>query len=229
MSQLDSPSRKKKPAAQVAKAATEPAWSHEVAHEAASEDISPAVAQNLKSLRTKKALSLEKLAQRSGVSRAMLSQIELGQSTPTINVLWKIAVALEVPFSALIRSATQNETQLLPKKKAKLLMSHDGKFASRALFPFDVPRSVEFYELRLLPEGREDADAHAPGTMENLVVTAGELELHLGEERHRLETGDAIFFRADLPHSYINPGATETRMYLVMSYESERSHSNPSP
>ena len=65
-------------------------------------DLTPVVGANLRKLRVKRGLSLERLAQASGVSRAMLSQIELGRSTPTINVVWRIARALEVPFSALI-------------------------------------------------------------------------------------------------------------------------------
>ncbi len=65
-------------------------------------DLAPIVGNNLRRLRTRRQLSLEKLSQQSGVSRAMLGQIELGQSAPTINVLWKIARALEVTFSAMI-------------------------------------------------------------------------------------------------------------------------------
>ena len=64
-------------------------------------DLAPVVGANLRRLRTKRGLSLERLSQLSGVSRAMLGQIELGQSAPTINVLWKISRALEVTFSAL--------------------------------------------------------------------------------------------------------------------------------
>src|SRR5579862_6217666 len=67
-------------------------------------DLTPEVGPNLRRMRVHRGLSLERLAHASGVSRAMLCQIELGQSAPTINVLWKIARALNVPFSALIRS-----------------------------------------------------------------------------------------------------------------------------
>lgn len=65
-------------------------------------DLTPIVGSNLRRLRLKRGLSLERLAKASGVSRAMLGQIELGQSTPTINVVWKIARALAVPFSTLL-------------------------------------------------------------------------------------------------------------------------------
>jgi transcriptional regulator with XRE-family HTH domain len=184
-------------------------------------DLAPVVGGNLRRLRTKRGLSLERLSQLSGVSRAMLGQIELGQSAPTINVLWKIARALEVTFSALISSRTVSGALVLRADQAKLLSSKDRSFTSRALFPFDEPRRVEFYELRLAPGGVETADAHAPGTSENLVVTAGVVEIDVAGETHRLTAGDSILFEADAPHAYRNGGKGEAVMYLVMTYAEE--------
>lgn len=180
--------------------------------------MTPLVGENLRNLRKERALSLEGLAQLSGVSRAMLGQIELGQSVPTINVLWKIARALGVQFSALITTRGTSHTTVLPLARARVLSSHDGSFRSRALFPADGPRSVEFYELRLAPHAQEDADAHPPGTRENLFVQAGALVLQVKGEEHKLSAGDAILFDADAPHVYLNPGKAEAVMYLVMTY-----------
>jgi transcriptional regulator with XRE-family HTH domain len=195
-----------------------PEWAYEVAHGEGAADLAPIVGKNLRKLRTQRGLSLERLSRASGVSRAMLGQIELGQSAPTINVLWKIARALGIPFSALITSSGTAGTKVMRASQAKRLSSHDGSFISRALFPFDEPRRVEFYELKLAPGSHEDADAHPPGTMENLIVTHGELELERPSERHTLGSGDAILFEADVPHVYRNPGTVETVMYLVMTY-----------
>jgi transcriptional regulator with XRE-family HTH domain len=181
-------------------------------------DLTPAVGSNLRRFRSDRGLTLEKLAALSGVSRAMLSQIELEQSTPTINVLWKIARALGVPFSALISQPTTSSVVVLPASRARVLHSHDGTFSSRALFPFDRARMVEFYELRLAAESAEHAEAHAPGTVENLVVASGSLELTVGAEQQVLSAGDSILFQADVPHIYRNPGKTELVMYLVMTY-----------
>ena len=184
----------------------------------AASDLTPMVGANLRRFRADQNLTLEKLAALSGVSRAMLSQIELEQSTPTINVLWKISRALGVPFSALISQPTTSAVTVLPASRARILLSQDGKFSSRALFPFDRARMVEFYELKLAPLAAEHAEAHAPGTAENLVVASGALEMTVGEEQHLLSAGDSIVFQADLPHVYRNPGKTETVMYLVMTY-----------
>ena len=184
-------------------------------------DLAPVVGGNLRRLRTRRGLSLERLAQISGVSRAMLGQIELGQSAPTINVLWKIARALEVTFSALISARTQSGALVLRSQESKILTSKDRSFSSRALFPFDEPRRVEFYELRLSAGSVEEADAHPPGTSENLVVTGGTIEIDVGGDTHRLETGDSILFEADTPHAYRNAGKAEAVMYLVMTYAEE--------
>jgi quercetin dioxygenase-like cupin family protein len=101
---------------------------------------------------------------------------------------------------------------------AKRLLSSDGAFQSRALFPYDEPRRVEFYELKLNPKGVEKAEAHAAGTVENLVVAKGSVEISAADETHRLDAGDAILFEADRPHVYKNVGAGEAVIYLVMTY-----------
>jgi transcriptional regulator with XRE-family HTH domain len=199
----------------------EEAWTYEVAHPDADQDLAPIVGRNLRRLRIQRGLSLERLSKASGVSRAMLGQIELGQSAPTINVLWKIARALELPFSALISTSGGSGTRLMRSQQAKRLTSHDGRFVSRALFPFDEPRKVEFYELHLKGHSEERADPHPPGTLENLIVTRGTLEMEVGTERHVLAPGDAILFEADKPHVYRNVGPEDVTMYLVMTYAEE--------
>lgn len=173
---------------------------------------------NLRRLRIRRGLSLDRLAQRSGVSRAMLSQIELGQSAPTINLLWKVARALGVTFSALITRAGESAPTILSAGAAKLLTNQEGTFTSRALFPFDEPRRTEFYELRLKASGQELAHPHPAGTTENLIVTEGSIEIGVEQARYRLGKGDAILFVADVPHHYRNPGTTDAVMYLVMTY-----------
>jgi len=181
-------------------------------------DLTPVVGANLRRLRSHRGLSLERLSQLSGVSRAMLGQIELGQSAPTINVLWKIASALGVPFSALITAKGSDGPHVLRADQAKLLKSADGNFTSRALFPFDEPRRVEFYELRLAAGGLERADAHNPGTTENLVVASGAVEIEVEGRKEQLSEGDAIVFEADSPHVYRSRSDRETVLYLVMTY-----------
>ncbi|MDB5396683.1 MAG: transcriptional regulator [Rhodospirillales bacterium] len=178
------------------------------------------VAQNLKRLRSRSNLSLEQLAKLSGVSRAMLSQIELGRSVPSINVAFKIARAFGVPFSALLTERQKPKVRVMPAAESKILRSASGEFSTRALFPVDAERKAEFYELRLAPGCTENAEAHAAGTLENLVVASGLIEINIEGETHRLSPGDAVLFQADSPHSYSNSSKTEALLYLVMTYKS---------
>lgn len=188
------------------------------------QDLKRRVAENLSRLRKTRGLSLEKLAILSGVSRGMLGQIEAGESTPTIALLWKVARGLDVRFADLLGvEESSEEPRVLAKCDARILQSADGGFKSRALFPFDSRRRAEFYELRLRARHIESADAHAEGTYENIIVGAGQLVLTIGDgESVKLCAGDAIYFRADVPHSYANPLARECLIYLVMTYVTAR-------
>jgi quercetin dioxygenase-like cupin family protein len=107
---------------------------------------------------------------------------------------------------------------LLRESAAKRLASQDGSFISRALFPFDKPRRVEFYELRLKPHALEEAEPHPPGTAENIVVSSGAVTITVGTAVHELSQGDAILFVADVAHAYHNRSDRDVLMYLVMTY-----------
>lgn len=193
------------------------------AFDAGAQELKRRVGENLERLRKRRGLSLERLAALSGVSRAMLGQIEAGESTPTIALLWKVASGLDVRFADLLGDERSSDVQLLPASNSKTLHSSDGAFQSRALFPFDNRRRAEFYELRLASGHLENAEPHAEGTYENLVVHSGRLRLTVGDsDPLELRAGDAIYFRADVPHIYENPGSRDTLMYLVMTYAEPR-------
>ncbi|WP_341724317.1 XRE family transcriptional regulator [Pseudoxanthomonas putridarboris] len=183
-------------------------------------DLGAIVARRLGELRKQRQWSLEALARSSGVSRAMLWQIEQGRSAPTLKLLGRIAASLDVPLTALLYGV-RPDVEVLRAADAKHLSSADGGYVSRALFPFTGVHAVEFYEIRLAPGAEERAEAHAAGTLENLVVNAGAVEIEVAGEIHRLAAGDAIHFRADQAHAYRNTGSVPALLYLVMSYPGE--------
>jgi transcriptional regulator with XRE-family HTH domain len=148
----------------------------------------------------------------------MLAQIESGRSVPSIKVLCKIASGLKVSVAAFLEDRAFEGVELLPAKHSKRLVSASGDFVSRALFPYDKARQVEFYEIRLSPLGEEVSQGHGPGIQENLVVAQGVLEVSVNEERYLLSTGDSILFYADQPHRYRNPADQEAVIYLVTTY-----------
>jgi transcriptional regulator with XRE-family HTH domain len=191
--------------------------------DAETQQLKRRVGENLERLRKERGLSLERLSTLAGVSRAMLGQIETGESMPTIGLLWKVSRGLDVRFADLLGDEDSGDVQFLPADSSKILRSSDGSFESRALFPFDLKRRAEFYELRLRGGHQEKADPHAEGTYENLVVHSGRLRLTVGDAPPvDLRQGDAVYFRADVPHVYANPATRDAIMYLVMTYAESR-------
>ena len=180
--------------------------------------IASLVGENLRRYRTHRGLSLVALASASGVSRSMLSQIEVGQSSPTITTLCRISAALKLPLAALLSQAGESDKRDVSLARSQSFRLQRSPFTWRPLCPLDVTRRIGFYELRVAPSSLERADAHAPGTMEHLVVAEGALELTLGTECHCLVRGDAVTFAADAPHMYRNGGVEPAVMYLVLTY-----------
>lgn len=177
------------------------------------EQINVQVAQRLRELRRAQGLSLEEVAQRSGVSRAMLSQIETLKANPTIAVLWKVAAGLGVSFAALVELDSGPEVRVSRAREARFLYSEDGRFSSRPLLSNVPGHRVELYQLRLEVGAEELAEPHPTGSFEQLVVTRGRLRVTLAatgvipagespQESHELGAGDALFFPADRPHRY---------------------------
>ena len=177
-------------------------------------EVTAVVGENLRRLRTRHGLSLERLAKASGVSRAMLGQIELGRSSPTINVLWKIARALDVPLSVFVSQANDGEITILRAHRSKWLSSPNGRFATRVLSPSDKFSREELNEVRLAPQSIEEEDPHSTGSIEYVVVAKGTLEVRINGTWHRLEKGDTANFAADRSHAYRNPGAEEALFYV---------------
>jgi transcriptional regulator with XRE-family HTH domain len=176
------------------------------------------IRERLRTLRNRAGLSLERLSRLAGVSRGMLSQIELGRSMPTITVLSRIAVAFDVPVSAFLAAESEIRVHVLRHSETQELRSPDGKYVSRALFPFAGERRTEFFELRLEPDCTQESAAHATGTTENLVVSRGAMIVEVAGAKSELAAGDSIYFVADVPHSYRNCGTTAALAYLVMSH-----------
>lgn len=165
-----------------------------------------------------KGISLSALSEVSGVSKAMLNQVELGRSTPSINVLGRIARAFGVPFSMLITDSRERGSVVMRASESKVLTSGNGSFRSRALSPPGASHAVEFYELHLAAHSIERAEPHpALGKKENLVVADGCLTVVVEGHREVLNVGDAMFFAADSVHEYWNEGDKPVRGFLVIS------------
>lgn len=181
-------------------------------------ELARRVAESLKAFRAERRLSLDDLAARSGVSRAALSQIESARTNPTLAVLWKIAVGLEIPFHDLLSMGGEEAVRVLKAGETLPLKSADGRTETRLLSPGGASTDVEVYELRLQPKAIHKSEPHAKGTTETLVILTGALRLTVGNASYELAVGDSVFFRADSAHEYENRSSRETRCINIIRY-----------
>jgi transcriptional regulator with XRE-family HTH domain len=176
------------------------------------------VAENLRRLRRDRAWSLEELSRRAGVSRAMLSQVETGKTTPTIAVLWKIATGFGVPFTELLRGEGAAPVQVVRAGQAVALTSPDKRFRSVPLVPAGALAGVELYRIVIEAAGVSRSPAHAAGTHEVVAVESGRLRVTVGDREVELDPGDSASFAADVDHAYAAAGDGPCVFYDLVRY-----------
>lgn len=177
--------------------------------------ISLIVSENLKKFRQDRKMSLQDLADLSGVSKSMLGEIERGSSNPTVNVIWKIAVGLKVPFTALT-TAIHPQVQLVRASEHKGFLSGD-RYTCSTVFKYNPDTQTEFYLECFESGGRLDSEGH-PGVFETLLVISGTLTLTAAGNTYELNTGDAILFDASGEHGYVNHHNDPCQVYMILHY-----------
>ncbi|MGK2955097.1 MAG: helix-turn-helix domain-containing protein [Solirubrobacterales bacterium] len=180
---------------------------------------SGAVGARVKALREAMNLSLRDLAERSGVSATMLSQVERGATSPTLAVASKIAFGLDLSLSQLLRL---DETPHVVVSRASEHRRHKrGGHQIEELTPplpgLRADVSSHVLEPGSSTGGKGDAPMHEPGSRETAVVLEGELVLVFEQDRHQLGEGDSVTFDADLPHHFENESDEPTRFVAVIA------------
>ena len=181
------------------------------------ENINVVLANNLKTLREQKKLSLDKVAEMTGVSKTMLGQIERRESNPSISTVWKIANGLKVSFTSLINEP-QPDTVIVMKNEIQELYEDNGKYRLYPFFPFEDGRRFEMYSVEMDRGAYLSAEPHREGTQEFITVFDGELTIRINNEEYTVKSGDSIRFRADKPHVYHNSSNKITRISMVIHY-----------
>lgn len=188
-------------------------------------DEVPAIGTRVRALREAMTLSLRDLAERSGVSAPMLSQVERGETSPTLAVAAKIATGLDLTLSQLLR-LDESTHAVVTREGKRRRYSHGGHQYEELTPPLPGQRAdVSLHVLK--PEaatgGAGDPPFHEPGSRETAVVIDGELTLVIDGASHELGTGDSVTFDADLPHHFENHGAEHTRFLAVVAAGLRRS------
>ncbi len=165
-----------------------------------------AVGARVKALREAMDLSLRDLAERSGVSAPMLSQVERGETSPTLVIAEKIASGLDLTLSQLLR-LDEGEHVVVIRRGERRTRSRRGHRTQELTPPLPGQRadvSVHTLEPGAATGRAGDPPLHEPGARETAVVTSGSVALMIDDERHDLAAGDSVTFDADLPHHFSN-------------------------
>lgn len=187
--------------------------------ESSTQVIAQHLAIALRTMRLARAWSLDRAAQETGVSKAMLGQIERGESSPTVATLWKIAGGFQTSLTSLLGPAPEETAEPVFRTTAALRSkpaSDDMLVAP--LFPYDSRFSFELFELTLLPGYERLSEPHAAGVTEHVIVLRGQMEVLLDGSWKELVEGEAVRFAADKPHGYRNLGEVPAVFHNLIHY-----------
>ncbi len=182
-------------------------------------NINQIIAANLKRLRLERNLSLGQLSEFCDISKVMLSQIEKGDTNPTINTLWKIANGLKVPYTALLEQQ-EPSTSVLRITDVTAQVAEDGHYRIFCYYPNTPYRNFELFQLEMDAGCRYTSVGHSEKSQEYIMVIKGELTLTVKQKEYALHESDSISFDASYEHIYTNSGegmlkAVVTNFYPV--------------
>jgi transcriptional regulator with XRE-family HTH domain len=168
----------------------------------------------LKEARTAKGLSLDAVAKLSGVSRSMVSQIERGESSPTIATLWNLTRALQVDFAGLLDEPERAGIEVIRRADTPTIENRGTGCKIRILSPPEEAGRHEVYELIFETGGVLDSQPHRRGAREHLTVTEGRLTVTSGAAQSQIGAGDTARYAADVPHTIRADGPA--RAFLIV-------------
>jgi transcriptional regulator with XRE-family HTH domain len=185
------------------------------------------VGPRVRALREAMGLSLRDLADRTGVSAPMLSQVERGETSPTLSIAGRIARGLELSLSQLLRLDEGEGVSVVRRAERRSGGVTERGHAYEIITP-PLPGQRAEVSAHTLAAGAStggpgDPPMHEPGSRETAVVTHGAVTLRIAGHEYRLEDGDSVTFDADLPHHFENPESREARFMSVVSAGLRRS------
>lgn len=194
----------------------------------APQSLSPAViGARVKALREASGLSLRDLASRSGVSAPMLSQVERGETSPTLTLAARIATGLELRLSQLLRLDEDGAVTIVRASQRQSGGNERRGHSLEVMTPARPGQRAELSRHTLAPGGAtgapDDPPMHEPGSRETALVEHGGVTLFCDGQGYALQKGDCVTFDADLPHHFENSGKREARFLAVVSAGLRRS------
>ena len=179
------------------------------------------IGTTIQEIRKDRKMTLGVLSEKSGVSKAMLSQIESDKVNPTIATVWKIATGLGVDINELTRviSVTKRNFTLTKKDDISILNCDQEGVHLRTLTPVTMIDDLEMYLITFEPESELKSLPHFHGTEEFLTLLEGELLVKAGESNTVMHKGDFLAYHSDIDHSITNTGASKAVLHMVVRYK----------
>lgn len=168
-------------------------------------ELNEILSTNLKQIREERGLSLDKMAEITGVSRSMICQIERGDSSPTLATIFKITNSLKISLSELT-SKKRAAINVVDKNEIDPVCEDQERFRAYPLFPFEDGKKFEIFYCEIDVGGKHISEAHQKGTEEYITVFSGSLAIQAGEKEYTVHSGGFIYFNGDVLHSYANAG-----------------------
>ncbi|MCM3273301.1 helix-turn-helix domain-containing protein [Paenibacillus elgii] len=175
------------------------------------------IGHNLQRVRKQRQLSLDKVADLTGVSKGMLHQIERGDTQPTVTTVWKIATGLNISFSSLIKE-DESAISIVKRKDAPDITGDNGNCLVYLLFPFNPQTQIEMFTIVLKPKGSYVSTPHNEGVQEYITVISGEFKISIRDDTYTLLAGEAIRFTGNVSHKYRNDTDEDVILQVVMHY-----------
>jgi transcriptional regulator with XRE-family HTH domain len=161
-----------------------------------------AVAGNLQKWRVRRRMSVSALARTAGVSKSTISELERHSGNPSLDTLWALARALEIPLGFLFTDHESAAGIRVVRDGESSIAFEERGYISRLLAGWEVDGEIEFYTTTIDRGARHDSESHGTGVIEHTLVTDGRVEVGIGGEALELGPGDLISFPAAQPHYY---------------------------
>lgn len=184
----------------------------------------PQIGSNIQQMRKEQGLTLEGLAERSGVSKAMLSQIESDKVNPTVLTIWKIARGLEVELDAILKGSSEPVRRFASTRGSEVVTLDTSETGPhlKVFSPLSMAEDLEIYQLTFDPETELVSGPHAPRAEEFITVLSGKVVISAGKKEAELSAGDFISYHADVDHTIANPFAEEAQIHMVVRFHRKR-------
>ncbi len=177
-----------------------------------------ALGETIQRLRKAYNMSLGELSEQSGVAKSIISQIERNETNPTISTVVRLSKALDTTIDEVLRGESKSlfiEHQT--KSGIPVLESQDGLCRLAIAGPLNLVDFFQWYDFHAKPKGVLESTPHPPGTVEHLYLVTGEIEVTTGGETKTLRAGEALRFRADVPHRIVNIGNSEVHAIMMLA------------